>query len=322
MSVYGPSSAFFIVGGRNLSGDTFQLSESMESIVEEVHGLGDTFEEQVPIELARITLEASGGIYDDRVNGPVEALQAQGNTLQVVTYGFAGTGVGADVVMLNGVFAAIWKRIAQRDGLTKAHAEYVVNSKYNVGNILHGLTAETSDPGNTEATSVDYSTQGPAVSITSSSVANPTTITCPVAHGLTTGNIIVISGHTGSTPSINGQHTVTVTGTNTFTIPVNVTVGGTGGQFVNVTTTNANGAADLHVTALTLGGYTSVTVKVRHSADNITFTDLVTFTTVTAAPFAERKAVTGTVQRYTAISWDFIGAGSGQTFVPYVALSR
>ena len=63
--------------------------------------------------------------------------------------------------------------------------------------------------------------------ITSSSVANPSVITA-TGHSLVTGNRIVIRGHTGSTPDINGTvYTVTVTGANTFTIPVNVTVGGT-----------------------------------------------------------------------------------------------
>lgn len=67
------------------------------------------------------------------------------------------------------------------------------------------------------------------VGITSSSVANPTTITAP-NHGLFTGNKIIIRNHTGSTPSINDTiYIITRTGTNTFTIPVNVTVGGTGG---------------------------------------------------------------------------------------------
>lgn len=68
-------------------------------------------------------------------------------------------------------------------------------------------------------------------SISSSSVANPTIITTTAAHGLTTGNIVTISGHTGSTPDINNSYTVTVLTTTTFTIPVNVTVGGTGGTW-------------------------------------------------------------------------------------------
>ncbi len=65
-------------------------------------------------------------------------------------------------------------------------------------------------------------------SITSSSVANPTVLTV-TAHQLRTGDEVAIAGHTGSTPSLNGNHTVTVLTANTVSIPVNVTVGGTGG---------------------------------------------------------------------------------------------
>jgi hypothetical protein len=70
-----------------------------------------------------------------------------------------------------------------------------------------------------------------AVAITSSSVANPSVITTPAAHGLSTGDHVTISGHTGSTPSINGEHVATYINATTFSIPVNVTVGGTGGTF-------------------------------------------------------------------------------------------
>jgi hypothetical protein len=65
--------------------------------------------------------------------------------------------------------------------------------------------------------------------ITSSSVANPTTITC-TAHGFATGESVRITGHSGSTPSLNADWVIIVTGVNTFTIPEIVTVGGTGGS--------------------------------------------------------------------------------------------
>lgn len=74
------------------------------------------------------------------------------------------------------------------------------------------------------------------VSVVSSSVANPTVITTTAAHRWVTGNTVRIAGHTGSTPSINGDHVITVTGATTFTIPVNVTVGGTGGSVVRLQT--------------------------------------------------------------------------------------
>lgn len=76
---------------------------------------------------------------------------------------------------------------------------------------------------------LDTDILGRITAITSSSVANPTVITTATAHGLTTGDKVQIDGHTGSTPAISGVYTVTVTAGTTFTIPVNVSVGGTGG---------------------------------------------------------------------------------------------
>lgn len=69
---------------------------------------------------------------------------------------------------------------------------------------------------------------GPSVAITSSSVANPSNI-LTAAHTFVTGDTVTILGHTGSTPAIDGERVATrVDGTN-FTIPINVTGGGTAG---------------------------------------------------------------------------------------------
>lgn len=58
--------------------------------------------------------------------------------------------------------------------------------------------------------------------ITSVSTGSPATINAP-AHGLATGDSIVISGVGGGTPLINNTYTVTKVNDDTFTIPVNVT---------------------------------------------------------------------------------------------------
>lgn len=68
-----------------------------------------------------------------------------------------------------------------------------------------------------------------AATIATSSVANPTVITTTAPHGFTSGETVTIATHAGSTPALNGAHVATVTGASTFTIPVNVSVGGTGG---------------------------------------------------------------------------------------------
>lgn len=67
--------------------------------------------------------------------------------------------------------------------------------------------------------------------ITSNSMANPTVITTPSAHGLTTGDVIQIFD-SNSTPTIDGERTVTVISPTTFSVAVNVTVAGTAGYFI------------------------------------------------------------------------------------------
>lgn len=69
------------------------------------------------------------------------------------------------------------------------------------------------------------------MSISSSSAANPTTITTSSAHGWSSGQRVAITGHSFS--AVNGTWTITVTGTTTFTIPVSVTSGGSGGTASN-----------------------------------------------------------------------------------------
>ena len=60
----------------------------------------------------------------------------------------------------------------------------------------------------------------------------------------------------------------------------------------NGASTANGGAGYVQLTALTLGGYTSLQLKVRHSADDVTYADLVTFAVLTAAPASERLTVT------------------------------
>lgn len=84
-----------------------------------------------------------------------------------------------------------------------------------------------------------------------------------------------------------------------------------GADSVDNAASSANGGVGyLFVKSLVLGGHTNLTVKIRHSADDTTYADLITFTAVTATRAAERKTVAGTVNRHLAVSGDFTGAGS------------
>jgi hypothetical protein len=78
----------------------------------------------------------------------------------------------------------------------------------------------------------------------------------------------------------------------------------------------AGAVAALHVKAC--AGVTNVVVKVRHSADDTTYADLITFTAVTPwtpptvppAVAAQLASVAGTVNRHLAVSYTFTGAGT------------
>lgn len=86
---------------------------------------------------------------------------------------------------------------------------------------------------------------------------------------------------------------------------------------------SADGAVGyLGVSALTLGGYTDVTVKIRDSTDDISFADLIEFAAVTAAPASERKTVSGTVNQYAHTTVTFTGAGSSETTTFAVGMKR
>lgn len=89
----------------------------------------------------------------------------------------------------------------------------------------------------------------------------------------------------------------------------------------NTVLTSNGGEAFLQVPALGLGGGTDLVVKIRHSVDDSVYADLVTFAAVTVVYTAERKTVTGTVNRYLRTTGTFTG-GAGQTVTPFVGFAR
>lgn len=89
----------------------------------------------------------------------------------------------------------------------------------------------------------------------------------------------------------------------------------------NAASSAAGGAMVLQVAALALGTHTGLVVTLRHSPDNVTFADHTAFPTVTGTKGAEIKAVSGTIDQYTAFAWDFTGAGSPTAGI-FAALKR
>ena len=96
------------------------------------------------------------------------------------------------------------------------------------------------------------------------------------------------------------------------------TATGNGTSVDNATSSANGGVANLHVTAVS-GTTPSATIKVQHSTDNSVWADLITFTAATAKT-AERKEVTGTVNRYVRATWTISGTTPSFTFA--VAFAR
>lgn len=84
----------------------------------------------------------------------------------------------------------------------------------------------------------------------------------------------------------------------------------------NLASSANGGAGYLQVSAISGTGAT-FDGKVRHSADDITYADLITFAQVVLADGrkAERKTVTGTVNRHLASSWTIAGTTPSVTFL-------
>ena len=90
-----------------------------------------------------------------------------------------------------------------------------------------------------------------------------------------------------------------------------VVAGANGSTHTDAAGTTNGGIATLHVTACT----GTLTVKIQHSTNNSTWSDLATFTAATAAT-SERIIVAPatTVNRYLRASWTLTGSGAAATF--------
>jgi len=290
--------ANFYIGGYDISGDVSAINAiNGSNAVKEVTGIDKSAVER--ISLRRDGEISISGWFDTSAGQEHPALNGSPTTDLLAT-ATIGTSLG------NAAANAWGKQITYdldlADDGSLAVKSQVLPDGYGVEWGVLLTTGKQTFTGTTNGTGVDLGNAGTAaVSITSNSIANPTVVTAN-AHGLVTGDSVTISGVITSSPSINGDWPVTYTGPNTFTIPVNVTVAGTGGT-LQKTSGNFGGSSYLQVFSLT---GTSHIVKVQHSADNAVadaFTDVsgLVHTSVTGRIVGERVSTTTTttiIKRY------------------------
>ena len=83
----------------------------------------------------------------------------------------------------------------------------------------------------------------------------------------------------------------------------------------NAASSASGGEGFIQCTAAT--GFSAFVGTIQHSADNISFASLIDFSDNVTAPFAERKTVSGTVNRYLAFSGNVTGSGSITVFAAF-----
>ncbi len=137
---------------------------------------------------------------------------------------------GATGALATAIATAIGAAIAATDDFTAV----VLSDEVTITNVNNGHADDIEEgaapTGFTFA--IDQLGKGETVKgvITANTLANPTVVTSE-DHNLITGDQITITG-SNSTPTIDGTHTVTRIDRDTFSIPVNVTVAGTTGNWI------------------------------------------------------------------------------------------
>ena len=316
---FGGAGIWLLVSGYNMVSNKFNaLRAKVESMTEETTGAGDSWREVTPVGLTSAEVVQEGAYFDTQT-GFVHDMQAAypgaltpQTTPRVVTGGFEGHVLGGSFFGAFADYNFDYEVLSKVGALERANLSHGISGQFDWGQIVALLTSTASADvtGVEAANSVDNTTVPQRVVPITSSSATGEIITTTVPHGLTVNDTVLITSHAGSTPALSVETVSSVPTSTTFGIVTNITVGGTGGTLVRAATANGY-AAYLQWTALTLGGHTGAVVTVRHSVDNSTFADLVSFTAATATRGGERKTATATVvRRYLAHSVDFTGAGS------------
>lgn len=138
------------------------------------------------------------------------------------------------------------------------------------------IVANATDASGANHTGVNTIYRGRTLTITGITKANPAEITTSTAHGYSSNDSVHISG-SNSTPVVNGDYAVTVTGTTTFTVPVDTSAGAVG-TTGSVYKTSTRFGGRLYVLVLGIGSG-NVAVKLQHSADGVTYNDISGMTT-------------------------------------------
>ena len=104
------------------------VGPKVTSVFEQTDGLGDEWEEHLPVGVRRAELSQSGW-WDDDTGAIQEAFVGQQGVERVVCIGLNGGARGDLFTGIRGAFGGEFERLAVRNGLVKANVTYQINGQ-------------------------------------------------------------------------------------------------------------------------------------------------------------------------------------------------
>lgn len=129
-----PDVSFFLISGLDVLGTLTDFEDKVEAVTERSDALGDAWEENTFTGVRKGEL-SQNGFYDDAAGSVHDALSSGPGTTAILIYGLDGTATGTRFTAWNGC-QVNYNRLAERDALTKAKANYKSVGAVEVGKVL------------------------------------------------------------------------------------------------------------------------------------------------------------------------------------------
>ncbi len=144
---------FLLVDGYNILSDVTSLEDNVEAMLQENHGFGDDWTKQIYTGVKNASISQEG-FFDTDVGASHQALSGSEGVARVLCYGIEGNTPGRKFIAYNGAMQVNYNRLAVRNELTRANANYQGSGQVDEGIILHPYQLRGA-PGTTTATPVD-----------------------------------------------------------------------------------------------------------------------------------------------------------------------
>lgn len=282
-------------GGYDLSGDVSSLGLIESSVtLQDVTALESTAMERIL--LRRDAKMSFNAIFNPSAGHSHPVLSAFPSTEFEAFW--AASATAGDIAAMIAAKQATYNPTIGADGSLLLAADFngAVGAALEWGQIITaGKRQDTTATASGTGITLSLNGTESAITVTSASAANPTSVLTATAHGLVTGDSVVIAGSNKS--GLNTDWTVTVVDATHFTVPLDLTSGAASGGTVTKTSSDTGWAAQLQVFSFT-GTSCTVTIQDCESSSG-TFANVAggAFTAATGVTFQRLAAASPAILR-------------------------